>query len=267
MPADEREKLAALADRFTISELFALVERSAAVAPGFRGQFGGRVALEVFLMSATKLGAETSVSAILEKLVSLEERLRSAPSEAVDEEANEGVPPAPSARPGAAAPVARGALGGQWEKLLEAVAQESMTVSSFLGQAQPVGIENNKLVVQFSSEQALYVETVQKPAARELIENKIQEVFGKKLALRIRLVEHGPSDESTSADVAEDVLQETETSREEQPPEQAEDVVSSPQGDERLSSTSASVRDDEKVKMVLGLFNGEIVRIEKNRSR
>jgi DNA polymerase-3 subunit gamma/tau len=246
MPAVEREKLAALAKRFSVSELVALVEKSAAVAPGFRGQFGGRVALEVFLMSATKLGAETSIGSILEKLVALEERLRSESPEPAD------------------APVAEGDAGGSWEKLVAAVTKEKMTIGSFLRQAQPLGIEDNKFVVQFNSDQPLCAKTVKERAARELIETKLEQVFGKKLALDVRPLDEAAVDEAASAAVPEKGSKQDKSRSAPHPPEVHEDVVTAPERNEQPASTPASVQDDEKVKMVLELFNGNIVQVDES---
>ncbi len=259
MPADERARLAALAERFTVSELLSLVEKSATVAPGFRGQFGGRVALEAFLMSATKLGAETSVNAILEKLVWLEERLRGEHSEMAEDETKEDVHEPAVESPRRAAPAADAPLAELWNMLVDAVAQESYTVSSFLGHARPVGIEDNKFVVEFSSDQDFYVKQVRERAARDLIDNKIQEVLGKKLVFHAQLA---PEEEPvSSAEAVDDRLDEGETQSEPQPSERPEEAVSVPQGDE--STASAEVQDDEKLKMVLELFDGEVVRVEK----
>jgi len=246
IPAVEREKLVALAKRFSVSELVALVEKSAAVAPGFRGQFGGRVALEVFLMSATKLGAEISIGSILEKLVALEERLRSELPEAAE------------------APVVEGNAGGSWEKLLEAVGQERMTISSFLRQAQPLGIENNKFVVQFNPDQVFFRQNVQERSARELIETKLEQVFGKKLAFDVRSPGEGATDNAVSAVAPEKGLKEDQSRPAKQPLEVREDVPTAPERDEQPSSPPARVQDDEKVKMVLELFNGNIVHVDES---
>ena len=223
MPADERAKLAALAGRFTASELLSLVEKSAEVASQFRGQFGqrldsasGRVALELFLMSATRLGAETSVSAILEKLVAMEERLKGGTT-----------------------------LAEPWGRLVDEVAQESLTVSSFLRNARPVGVEDNRFVVEFGPDQSFYVENLNEKAARDLIETKIESVFEKKLVFHARLTqEEQPAP---------------------QPPEQPERVTGSPEGSAKPSAAPSygEVAGDEKVKMVLELFDGEIAHVEK----
>jgi len=227
IPTGERAGLVSLAERFTASELLSLVEKSAEVAARFRGQFGvrldsasGRVALELFLMSATKLGAETSVSAILEKLAAMEERLKGGGESAA-------------------------AADEPWNRLLDEIAQESMTVSSFLRSARPVGIENNTFVVEFGPDNGFHVQNLSKRAARKLVETKIQNVYGKKLAFQARLSEEEPT--------------------EQEPPEQPEEVAGSPAGGERASAEPSygEVAEDEKVKMVLELFDGEIVRVEK----
>jgi len=250
MPADERTKLAALAERFTVSELLSLVEKSAAVAPGSRGRFGGRVPLEAFLMSATKLGAETSVNAILEKLVSLEERIRNGASDPLDDELNKDVQHAPT-ETAAPAPTADTPHAELWDRLVDAVAQESLTVSSFLRYARPGGSQNNTFVVQFTSDQGFYVKNVHDRSARDLIENKILEIFGKKLAFHAQLA---PEEERVPAP-------EAAAHSEQQPPEQLEEAPNSPEDNENI--TPDAVQDDEKVKMVLELFDGEIVRVEK----
>jgi DNA polymerase-3 subunit gamma/tau len=261
MPAVEREKLAALAKRFTVSELVALVEKSAAVAPGFRGQFGGRVALEVFLMSATKLGAETSIGSILEKLVSLEQRLQGERGEVVENETEE-MPP-PNNAPVTSVPVAEGSLGGQWKKLLEAVGESNMTVASFLSQAQPVGIEGNKFVVQFESDRPLYVKTVQERAARELIEAKLEQVLGEKLALEVRAPGEA-ADEAASAVAPEKGLKKDKSRPAKRPPEVPQDVATPPERNEQPPSPPAPAEQDEKVMMALELFNGSIVRVDES---
>lgn len=259
MPEDERAKLAALAERFTVSELLSLVEKSAAVAPGFRGRFGGRVALEAFLMSATRLGAETSVNAILEKLLSLEERLRNESCEAVDEKTAGDVEQPAAKRPAPSRPAADTPHGELWDKLVDAVAQESYTVSSFLRCARPVGVEDNKFVVQFSPDQGFYVQNVNDRSARDLIENKIHQILGKKLVFHAQLAPEGQR--ASSAEAGENRLYEPEAQSEPQPPEQPEEAPNSTEDNENVAP--AAVQDDEKVKMVLELFDGEIVRVDK----
>jgi hypothetical protein len=258
MPEDERAKLAALADQFTVSELLSLVEKSAAVALRSRGQLSDRVALEAFLMSATKLGAEISVNAILEKLLSLEERLRNGASDLVDDEPNKNARQAPSETT-APASAADTTLAELWSTLVDAVTQESYTVSSFLRCARPVGIQNNKFVVQFSPDQGFYAENVNDRSARDLIENKIQEILGKRLVFHAQLALDG--ERASSAEAGENRLDQAEAQSEPQPPEQPEEAPNPPQGDESIAP--AAVQDDEKVKMVLELFDGEIVRVEK----
>jgi len=223
MPADERAKLASLAERFTVAELLSLVERSSEVASQFRGQSGvrldtasGRVALELFLMSATKLGTETSVNAILEKLAAMEERLKGG-----------------------------GSVAGPWDRLLDEVEQESLTLSSFLRSARPVGIEDNKFVVEFGPDKSFYVDNLKERASRSLIETKIESIFGKKLAFHARLSKKEPT--------------------EPQPPERPDEVPRPPESGETPSAEPpfGEVADDEKVKMVLELFDGEVVQVEK----
>jgi DNA polymerase-3 subunit gamma/tau len=236
MPAGERGKLASLAERFTASELLSLVERSSEVAGRFRGQFGvrldsasGRVALELFLMSATKLGAEMSVSAILEKLAAMEERLKGGGG-------GGGGGPADAAADTADEP---------WGRLLDEIAQESMTVSSFLRSARPVGIEDNAFVVEFGPDNGFHVQNLSKRAARKLVETKIESIYGKKLAFHARLSQEEPPAP--------------------QPQEQPEEGAGSPEGGGNASAEPSygEVAEDEKVKMVLELFDGEIVRVEK----
>jgi len=268
MPADERAKLTALANRFTVSELLSLVEKSATVAAQFRGQFAGRVALEVFLMSATKIGAETSVNAILEKLLTLEERLQSAPPEPTGDVVNEELLEIMPERQHVSVPSAARPPDELWRALLDAIAQESNLVSSFLSQGRPLGVEDNKFVVEFGSDQHFYIENVQKRSARDLIEAKITDIFGQELVFRVRLAETGPPVSSQPYEtVGQELAQETVPVASEPiaPPHNAERVDDVPMGKPSTPSAKA-VADDEKVKMVLNVFGGAIVRVEKGRT-
>ena len=56
-------------------------------------------------------------------------------------------------------------------------------------------------------------------------------------------------------------MDETETQFEAEPPDRPEDVVSSQESGE--SAASEAAQGDEKVKMVLELFNGEVVRVDR----
>jgi DNA polymerase-3 subunit gamma/tau len=228
MPTDDREKIASLAGRFTVSELLSLVEKSAEVASQFRGQFGqrldsagGRIALELFLMSATKLGTEVSLSAVLERLAAMEARLR-------DESPK---PESPET--------------DLWDRLLDEIAQERLTVSSFLKDGRPATIEDNKLVVDFGPDKGFYVENLKDRTTRELIEKKIESVYGKKLAFEARLVKEAqPAPTKVKPPTGPKPPPE---SRRKPPP----------------TVSHSEVAEDEKVKMVLDLFDGEIVRVEK----
>jgi hypothetical protein len=155
-----------------------------------------------------------------------------------------------------------------WRALLDAIAQESNLVSSFLSQGRPLGVEDNKFVVEFGSDQHFYIENVQKRSARDLIEAKITDIFGQELVFRVRLAETGPPVSSQPYEtVGQELAQETVPVASEPiaPPHNAERVDDVPMGKPSTPSAKA-VADDEKVKMVLNVFGGAIVRVEKGRT-
>ena len=87
----------------------------------------------------------------------------------------------------------------------------------------------------------------------------MREVLGKKLVFQAELATEGETE--AAAETVQNAVAEGETQFEAQPPEQLEEAVGSPEDNEKPAA--ATVQNDEKVKMVLELFNGEVVRVEK----
>ena len=95
----------------------------------------------------------------------------------------------------------------QWQKVLEAVKQKSITVNAFLQHAYPGQFDKNILTLDFVKDYAVHMNNiVNKPNNKKILELCLQEVFGKEIKITAVLTE-APEQEENAA-----VYEETQSS-------------------------------------------------------
>jgi DNA polymerase-3 subunit gamma/tau len=104
-------------------------------------------------------------------------------------------PPAPTATEAPAAPiVADTSLKARWPDVIDQVKSRNPILASLLGSAQPLGVEDNLLIVAFGTD--FNRKSAEKSTHRQLIETAFQRVYGTAYRLRCTVDKH--SDASPS---------------------------------------------------------------------
>lgn len=204
LPDEEARPMEAHAERFTLTQIIRLVEQFAELTRGFDSQLAQRIALEALLIRISKRTVEVSVDTVLEKLLQLSEsggftpaqKKKLTPSaapqarkvqatrntpEAAEEpwEPRESTPEeaqeAPPAKPGRIT-VTETNLAEAWAAVARAVGETAaVSVQIGMGEAAPVGIDGDTVVVQFANGQSAKArELLEKVENRRILEAELE---------------------------------------------------------------------------------------------
>jgi len=213
-PPGEQQRIVELAQGLSPSTVTGWVEGCAELVASIQRRVSPRIALETFLIRACTATVDVSLSRIIEKLAELENRLSdqdTAPTGPFmdngaargqevlpglePEPADELIEPRQESNSEQGAPAVDNRLHGvapevvdQWRKVLEAVeSTENWTLHSFLTHVRPAGIEENGYVVEVAPGEEFFRKNLQQRAYRRTIEEKLAEVFGRKLRFVCRI--------------------------------------------------------------------------------
>ncbi len=217
LPDEELVALQARAEKFSLMELIRLVEQFAELSKDFDSQLAQRIALEAALVRMSRVAAEVSLDTVLEKLMLLgaggvgqgiaasspgppSAPMRSVPASAPGKAdcPREGMPPAEGnlARKTVipeSAPVPRqielteNNLRQEWQAIARRVGGEKMNLGIWLGQAAPVGIEGDVVVLQYAAHQTLARAHVEKAENRAILERILSEIASNVRTYRVAM--------------------------------------------------------------------------------
>jgi DNA polymerase-3 subunit gamma/tau len=225
LPDDELAAMNERAQRYTLTHLIRNVEQFATLTSGFDSQLAQRIALEALLIRLSKVGAEVSVDTIMEKLLQLAEGGLPAPSAPADE----GGPPRPSpAGPSPSAPSGPASksprpvnrvkedpppvstpapsspeqvaltienLNKHWAEVVREVLQESLSLSVWIGQARPVALSGDTVVIEFNAGSQQARDIVEKGENRKHLEQSLA-----KMTTNIRTFQSRMAESTSTAD-------------------------------------------------------------------
>ncbi|HEX2044308.1 MAG TPA: hypothetical protein VHF23_01635, partial [Gaiellaceae bacterium] len=196
---ETRERLRSQANQLTSPEVLRLIDLLAVAVDDVRQGGDPRLPLELALVKVTRPGADLAHQSLAFRLEQLESRLRGEPQpQRPPGEAAER-PPAP---PVDAAPLALEELRQAWQTtILPAVAERSIPTSSMLGEARPVLLEDDRLVLEFPPAAAFHRNLAEEPKNAGLLADVLYEVTGRRLALAFELGE-GPHEEAADEEPA-----------------------------------------------------------------
>jgi len=176
LPDDEIARMRAHADRFTLTNLIRLVEQFAELTQKFDSQIAQRIALEAMLIRISKCAVEVSVDTIIEKLLQLAEgnSFSSIPAAAPAEPMESFIPDEEN---GTATPsrvvLTNANLAEVWPRIAAAAAKGMMSLGVGLGQARPVHVQGDAVVLRFTRQTANARELVEKPEHRHALEQAL----------------------------------------------------------------------------------------------
>jgi DNA polymerase-3 subunit gamma/tau len=194
LPDDEIAVMSEMAAKFTLTDLIRMVEQFAELAKDFDSQLAQRIALESLLIRISKVSIEVSVDAVLEKLAAL---------------GVGGIPRPPSPPPsggahaskatksGAAAAQAAPSAGGSgkpdpkggrkitvteenmrraWAQVAQVAGERSLNLGVNLGQAVPIALRGDTIVIRFAEQFARSKSVVSRPDNIEALNAVLREV-------------------------------------------------------------------------------------------
>lgn len=193
LPEDEISHLQERAHHYSLTQLIRFVEQFADLNKDFDSQLAQRIALEAMLIKLSKIGVDFSIDTVLDKLLQLAEgglppgidatTLPAAPPTPTPR-AQAGPPPRPTEAGPAPAPPAPAAprrplvrtedLSRAWPRIQSAVQDLSLKLSVWLGQAEPVALEEeHTLVLAFAADAVKQREIVDRPENRAILEQAL----------------------------------------------------------------------------------------------
>jgi DNA polymerase III subunit gamma/tau len=197
--SETRERLRSQANQLTPPEVLRLIDLLAVAVDDVRQGGDPRLPLELALVKVTRPGADLAQHSLAFRIEQLESRLRGEPQPRHAEEAPGGRLPAPTAE---ATPLDLEELRQAWQAtILPAVAERSIPTSSMLGEARPVRLEDDRLVLEFPPAAAFHRNLAEEPKNAGLLAEVLYEVTGRRLAVAFELGE-GPHEEAAEEEPA-----------------------------------------------------------------
>jgi DNA polymerase III subunit gamma/tau len=181
---ETRERLHAQANQIGEPDVIRLVDLLAVAVDDVRQGGDPRLPLELALVKVTRPGADLARQSLSYRIEQLEGRVRGEPHVQHD------APAKPAEAPPAAAPTEP--LPGLdieqvqqvWgQAVLPAIGERSIPTASVLGEAKPVELSGNRLVIEFPPAASFHRNLAEEPKNATLLAEVLYEVTGHKLAL------------------------------------------------------------------------------------
>jgi DNA polymerase-3 subunit gamma/tau len=197
---ETRERLRSQANQLAPPEVLRLIDLLAVAVEDVRQGGDPRLPLELALVKVTRPGADLAQQSLAFRLEQLESRVRGEPQP--QPSAAETSAERPSAPPAEAVPLELDELRQAWQAtILPAVAERSIPTSSVLGEARPVMLESDRLVLEFPPAAAFHRNLAEEPKNAGLLAEVLYEVTGRRLVLAFELGE-GPHEEAAEEEPA-----------------------------------------------------------------
>jgi DNA polymerase-3 subunit gamma/tau len=189
---ETRERLSAQANQLGEPDVVRLIDLLAVAVDDVRQGGDPRLPLELALVKVTRPGADLSRQSLSFRLDQLEGKVRGEPHP---------VAPAPSAAQPRADPVPNLDLEqvqAAWKQaILPAIGERSIPTASVLGEARPVELTDDRLVLEFPPDASFHRNRAEDPKNADLLAEVLYEVTGRRLTLAFAVGE-GAAEEPES---------------------------------------------------------------------
>ncbi len=209
---ETRERLQAQANQLGASEVLRLIDLLALAVDEIREGGDPRLPLELALVKVTRPQADLSRDAVLLRLEQLEARTRSAPPPPPTSSTPPptATPPAADETPAEEPEAAADPAGHELElahvqqawrpAVLPAVQERSIPVATMLGEAQPVDLAGERLIIEFPPHASFHRNLAEEPKNSALLSDVLHEITGHRLAPVFTVGEAAPGEEAPEAD-------------------------------------------------------------------
>jgi DNA polymerase III gamma/tau subunit len=202
---EARERLHAQANQLGAPTVVRLIDLLAVAVDDMRQGGDPRLPLELALVKVTRPATDLSRESIAYRLEQLEQgRASHVPTGHVPVSGTEpwpAEPPAGEPRPAEPAPeppsVELEQLQEAWQRtVLPAVEEKSIPTASVLREARPVGLEEDRLTLEFPRGAEFHRQLAEEPKNATLLSDALYEVTGRRLSLAFALGENGGAEEA-----------------------------------------------------------------------
>ncbi len=196
---ETRERLRAQANQLGAATVIRLVDLLAVAVEDMRQGGDPRLPLELAVVKVTRPGVDLSRESLAYRIEQLEQgrHVNAVAAQPVDVPEPAPRPEAPTTPPSLELEQLREA----WQRtILPAVEERSIPAASVLREAQPAGLEDDTLTVEFPATAAFHRQLAAEPKNATLLADALYEVTGRKLGLAFAEGEAAPEDAGADDD-------------------------------------------------------------------
>jgi DNA polymerase-3 subunit gamma/tau len=202
---ETRSRLREQANQLGEAEVIRLVDLLAVAIDDARQGGDPRLPLELALVKVSRPAADLSRESIAYRLERLESNRHAPAPSATAEALPTGPQDAPATTPAApepdAPPVELEQLQQQWRQaVIPAVQNRSIPTASMLGEARPVELVEDRLLLEFPPHASFHRALAEEPKNTALLADALYEVTGRRLALAFAVGEAPPGEEEPASD-------------------------------------------------------------------
>jgi DNA polymerase-3 subunit gamma/tau len=202
---ETRDRLRSQANQLGEAEVLRLVDLLAVAIDDVRQGGDPRLPLELAFVKVTRPGADLSRQSLSYRLEQLESRVRDGHQTPVA--SAQPPPPPPATEPAEPSPAATEGPAVDLEQLqhlwkqavLPAVSERSIPTASVLGEARPVELTGERLVLEFPPAASFHRNLAEEPKNATLLAEVLHEITGHRLELAFAVGEGGHEDAGESA--------------------------------------------------------------------
>jgi DNA polymerase III subunit gamma/tau len=189
---ETRERLHAQANQLGEPEVLRLIDLLAVAVDDVRQGGDPRLPLELALVKVTRPGADLSRQSLSFRIEQLERKARvQVPPPAPEA----STPPPATADPEEQPPLELTEIQNAWKQaVLPAVGERSIPTASVLGEARPVELSGDRLVIEFPAAASFHRNLAEEPRNATLLTEVLYEVTGRKLTLAFAVGEGEPEE-------------------------------------------------------------------------
>jgi DNA polymerase III subunit gamma/tau len=192
---ETRERLRSQANQLGEATVLRLIDLLAVAVEDARQGGDPRLPLELALVKVTRPGADVSRESLAYRLDQLESRGRDGGSHVTPAPAVKQEAPPPAAEPLEPAadspPVDLEHVQQLWQAaVLPAVRERSIPLGSVLGEAKPVELAGERLVVEFPAAGSFHRTVAEKPENETLLREVLAEITGRRLSPEFTIGQH-----------------------------------------------------------------------------
>ena len=200
LPPESISQIVTQAHSFSVEEIVHIINLLTNSHLSIKKGVAVRIALEIAAIKIARRGAIASLDEVLDRLDSLESKLGGgeAPLDQDQEPVNEqSAAEDPVSEDMPDQPLSLSRIKQVWPELLEKIKKQRMSIGTFLGEGEPVGVKSNVITLGFPVERSFHKENLEDTKNKVMVENSFSQALGQKIKVDIITVDK-PVDKAAS---------------------------------------------------------------------